>query len=69
MSGKMKYVKVNKGSLGRAVAIAVEAHAGQFDKSGADWGTGRRSSHSPYMGADIGISSPHSYDRSSRWAL
>jgi len=33
----MKYVKVNKGSLGRAVAIAVEAHAGQFDKAGADY--------------------------------
>jgi (p)ppGpp synthase/HD superfamily hydrolase len=37
MSGKKKHVKVNKGSLARAVAIAVEAHAGQYDKSGADY--------------------------------
>lgn len=29
--------KVNKGSLGRAVAIAVEAHADQYDKVGADY--------------------------------
>ena len=33
----MEIAKTYKGSLGRAVAIAVEAHAGQFDKAGADY--------------------------------
>lgn len=33
----MEIAKADKGSLARAVAISVEAHAGQYDKAGADY--------------------------------